>query len=390
MKSDRIIGLDIIRVIAITIVVIFHSAEILKPLNSLPVAGAFIHKLLALTEPFGLLGVELFFVLSGFLIGSILIKIFVRSEWYGFEEIRSFLIRRWFRTLPNFWLILIANYLLYTALHLNSFNADYFQYFLFVQNLWHRHPEFFPEAWSLAIEEWFYLTLPTVLLVIAWLFRNKSKKNKILFTFICYASVFFLLRVLCSDTQNTDPLYFDYGIRKIVMFRLDAISYGLLIAFLNTFYNEQLMKMRKTLLLISVSGIVIVTGVHYMGIHPHFNFYHRYAGYRFFHNTLFLTLIPLFFCLSIPFASGVREIKSGSLSMVISTISKISYSVYLTHFTLILLPMNALMHYTVSNCVPIYIIYIAVVFGLSYGLYRYFEVPMMNLRKSISKEEPKI
>ena len=54
-------------------------------------------------------GVELFFVLSGFLIGGILIKTFQKDNSFGIKTISNFWIRRWFRTLPNYDLILILN-----------------------------------------------------------------------------------------------------------------------------------------------------------------------------------------------------------------------------------------------------------------------------------------
>ncbi len=390
MKSDRIIGLDIIRAIAITIVIIFHSAPILYPLRTLPVIGSVVHKLLALTEPFGLLGVELFFVLSGFLIGTILIKIYLRSEHFGFKEIRSFLVRRWFRTVPNYWLILVLNYVLYTSLNLHIFQIDYLQYFVFIQNLWSKCPQFFPESWSLAVEEWFYLTLPVVLLLASFLFLKKGKKSVLFITFFIYATVFFLVRVFLTNSTNNDPLYFDYGVRKIVMFRLDAICYGFLIALMHVYYNGRLMKVKRQLLLISVVGIIVITGIHYIGIHPNFMFYNKYAYYRVFHNTVFLALIPLLFSLSIPYAASMKEIKSRRLSIAISTISKISYSMYLVHFTMLYMAFEHFVVFTKYNCIPLYIAYWVLVIGISLFLYHFYEIPLMNLRKKISKEEPSI
>ena len=49
-----------------------------------------------------------------------------------------------------------------------------FRYFIFSQNLYQPHPLFFPEAWSLSIEEWFYLTFPNFNLFII----QKVKKQK--------------------------------------------------------------------------------------------------------------------------------------------------------------------------------------------------------------------
>jgi peptidoglycan/LPS O-acetylase OafA/YrhL len=75
MDTKRIFGLDLIRAIAVLSVVFAHSASLLSPFYRLPYVGWFLENCSAL----GLLGVELFFVLSGFLIGSILIREYMRS-----------------------------------------------------------------------------------------------------------------------------------------------------------------------------------------------------------------------------------------------------------------------------------------------------------------------
>ena len=78
-KSNRIFGLDVIRSISIFLVLLSHTFAI------------------QIFE-FGILGVEIFFVLSGFLIGQILIRNF--DSGISLSKITDFWKRRWFRTLP--------------------------------------------------------------------------------------------------------------------------------------------------------------------------------------------------------------------------------------------------------------------------------------------------
>ena len=387
MSSDRIVGLDIIRTIAITLVIISHSTPILAPLSELPRVGNLIHKLLEITQPFGILGVELFFVLSGFLIGSILIRIFTASASFGYAEIRSFLIRRWFRTLPNYWLILILNFIVYSALHQHSFGIDYLRYFIFIQNLWYRPPLFFPESWSLSVEEWFYLTLPVGLFLFAFLFKKKEKKTAIIATIIFYAVFFFLLRLLVPDYSITDNKYANFSVRMVTFFRLDAISYGVLIAYLNKFHREQLMKHKKTLMYSGIAGSVLISGIHYAGIHPAFAFYERSLAFRYFTNGVQQSLIPALFCMVLPYASTVRSIRGKFLSNVFTTISKISYSMYLVHFTLVMRAPWNYIKITWHNCIFIYIAYWALVIAISYLLFTFFELPVANLRDKITRKE---
>ena len=99
--SRRIFGIDLIRAIAILNVLIGHGSFILDKANT--------------DFPWIRLisGVELFFVLSGFMIGGIIIKSFEKNPEYGIKDISNFLKRRWFRTLPNYYLILIINIFLF-------------------------------------------------------------------------------------------------------------------------------------------------------------------------------------------------------------------------------------------------------------------------------------
>ena len=93
ISDKRIYGLDILRALAILFVVVGHGKFLLPT------------KLYFLHEAFVFDGVSIFFVLSGFLIGGILIKLLDKSQ-PAKELLVDFWIRRWFRTLPNYFLVL--------------------------------------------------------------------------------------------------------------------------------------------------------------------------------------------------------------------------------------------------------------------------------------------
>ncbi len=116
-------------------------------------------------------GVDLFFVLSGFLIGGILLDARESSNYF-----RVFYTRRFFRILPLYLVCLLATLLLYALtqaglgpriawLWTSEKPVPWFSYPLFLQNFWmavRSTPGIFPISvtWSLAVEEQFYLTLP--------------------------------------------------------------------------------------------------------------------------------------------------------------------------------------------------------------------------------------
>src|SRR5437868_3297260 len=94
MKSQsRSFGLDFVRAFAICLVLISHFA---KPL-----------------EIFGFWGVELFFGLSGYLIGQILWRNFSRVDNWTFRHMTNFWSRRWWRTLPNYYLFYVVWFVFY-------------------------------------------------------------------------------------------------------------------------------------------------------------------------------------------------------------------------------------------------------------------------------------
>lgn len=206
--------LDICRGLAILLVLLSHGRVFLRA--DLP-----------WTEYFrfgGFMGVELFFVLSGFLIGGILIR---QARGGGVHWLRVFYLRRWFRTLPNYYLFVLINVaLVYLAIRPGDL-AVLWQYLVFVQNLFTPHPLFFPEAWSLAVEEMFYLLFPALFLLLARLFRLTSDRA-ILAGALLVLTASLLARVAVASGVTS----WDEEIRKVAFLRFDTLMFGILLAWL--------------------------------------------------------------------------------------------------------------------------------------------------------------
>ncbi len=161
------------------------------------------------------LGVDLFFVLSGYLVGGLLIDAARRDQPW----VMHFWMRRWWRTLPSYYLFLLINLLLWRWIQGSWVNP--LAHVFFVQNLAWEHPNFFPEAWSLSIEELFYLCAPLGFVV----FGMTSAKLRKVFAFalalIVAGIVFRWLWVLQFDPS------WDSGVKKLAILRVDAIAFGL-------------------------------------------------------------------------------------------------------------------------------------------------------------------
>ncbi len=334
-------------------------------------------------SPLGVLGVELFFVLSGFLIGTILIRTFLNTD-YTFRDVRNFWIRRWFRTIPVYWLILTADLLLYKVMNYVKWDAPKLLYYPFLQNLWYPHPlYFFGEAWSLSIEEWFYLTLPVVMYMASRLFRPADKRGFLLRVFVVYLIVFVSARFVNAFHPINGPEQ-DISIRKVVVFRLDAVMYGVLFAYFNYFKKEVLERVKYVLLALSVAGSA---AIYYMIKSPDVNITDPHDPKLKFLSDAFLYLvIPVTFSLCLPFANSVKSIGENYLARGVQYISKISYSVYLVHYSLVFVPFFYFLKLD-SNWViaGLYLLYWTIVILLSSVIYRWYEYPIMRLRDRITK-----
>jgi peptidoglycan/LPS O-acetylase OafA/YrhL len=102
------------------------------------------------TEAVAIAGVEVFFVLSGFVLAPQILDFVVGKPW---RNLGVFLARRWMRTIPPYVVALVAVALMTGKL----FTADLLRYLFYVQNLFYaaNKSDFYPVAWSLSVEEWF-------------------------------------------------------------------------------------------------------------------------------------------------------------------------------------------------------------------------------------------
>ncbi|WP_276134950.1 acyltransferase family protein [Polluticoccus soli] len=370
-SSKRIYGLDILRAAAILFVMQSHSLTYLEPIFNVHYYWLFI-----------LDGVSIFFVLSGFLIGGILIKTIDNNEASP-GNLWQFWIRRWFRTLPNYFLILLMLLPAYRYAF-GQFPDKALQFFSFTQNFASPHPDFFGEAWSLSVEEWFYLLVPAGLFLLTAL--AKAPKRLTILSWICFV----LVSITCYRlyTNLAHPEYFanhtwDRYIRKTVLTRMDSIMFGVLGAYL-CYYFPKLWNARKNALFIA--GILLLFGARIMGTLSDFYYQHFDLSVQ---AIGVLLLLP-----------KLRSISTGKgpAFRFLSFISVISYSMYLLNFTIvqkvliagILKVTGANMQSSVAACLLAYTLFWSLTIGLAYLLYRFYERPMMNLRERFASktEEP--
>jgi peptidoglycan/LPS O-acetylase OafA/YrhL len=360
-EKDRVYGLDILRALAVLFVVLGHGSKLLFPS---------INKITFYLEYDG---VAIFFVLSGFLIGGILIKILEREN-ATYKNLFNFWIRRWFRTLPNYFLVL------FILLILSYFFIDGFsvstggKYFLFAQNLFTPHPAWFPEAWSLSVEEWFYLLIPIIVFGLVGMCKVITNKA------IIWTSVFILIlmtairiyryvEIPVNSFEEWDGIF-----RRQVLTRLDSLMFGLIGAYIFFYYKNTWFRYKNQLFIL---GLVLFLGMKILDRY-HMHVFDLYQCVFSFSLASFATLSLL------PFLSDLKT-GNGVVYKSFTYISLISYSMYLLHFSVI-------QKWIIINLdfpeLPAYVqigskyfLYWSITILVSILMFKYFERPMMKLRE---------
>jgi peptidoglycan/LPS O-acetylase OafA/YrhL len=354
MGAPRQFGLDALRALAVMLVVVAHGSVLAMP-HVVPDRG-----IVYLAH----LGVELFFVLSGFLVGGLLIDAVGKARPGDPRWIGPFWLRRWLRTLPSYYLILAANFALALALD-SGWPADWPLYLVFSQNLAWAHPAFFGEAWSLAVEEWFYLLAPLLAFTALPFIRNARAA-----TWALVAVLVAGLAVRIAVVLASDPAW-DAGVRKIVVLRLDAIAYGvLMVHLLRSEPRVQINTGRLALVGIIVSAMAAAL------------YFQADIDSDLLARTLMFSLCSLGCALLLPWAAQWQAPSwPPAFKSVFTRLALWSYAIYLVHM-LVLRPMLAWLPERASiAAVGLQtVLYLALTLLLAAALYHGFEGPVLRWR----------
>ncbi len=201
---NRTIELDFLRGIAIIAVMGYHFHTVDTGFRVIPIIQyPFTH--------FGREGVNLFFTLSGFLVGGLLLRQYAST---GVIEARRFIVRRMFKIWPAYY-VLIAFHMVAGRHPLSTFA---------LQNLTHLQNYLgtsISQTWSLAVEEHFYLLLPALLIVFA---RWKLRANAILAMLGLICFVVLIARTITVANGGLEAAFFQ------TQYRIDSLLAGVMLA----------------------------------------------------------------------------------------------------------------------------------------------------------------
>lgn len=349
--SDRVPGLDLLRAAAISLVLIGHQ-ELISGLRT-PTGGA---------------GVDLFFVLSGFLIGGILFD--MGDNLSRPRIVLGFWLRRWLRTLPNYYLFLGINILVWLPFYRpNVVRHVVPPYLVFLQNFGHRPDWFFVESWSLCVEEWFYVIFPLAL----WAGLAIGQR----FGRTFWATV--LMMMMASiGLRMAAPAPKDWGldITMVVVYRFDALGWGAMAAAAVRVWPSIWPRVRRPA---AVAGLLLASGC--------FAFQQGHdLGASLLARSLFPTVMALGWALILPWAAACARLPGAFFGSCVAAVARWSYSLYLVNFMVSVAIALYLMPALGGGPVGVLcgeVLFFSVAFAVSAAIYRWFEGPVLHQRKRI-------
>jgi peptidoglycan/LPS O-acetylase OafA/YrhL len=306
----------------------------------------------------GWMGVDLFFVLSGFLISSILLDT-KKSPGY----FRNFYVKRVLRIFPLYYLSLTLFFLPFLIHHGRSVATEALPYFAYVQNISFTIKNQWPvdwlsplnHFWSLAIEEQFYLFFPLLIYAV----RDK------LLPVVC--TILILLTIACR-------LWFFFGLKNGVgcyvftFCRIDSLLIGTMAAL----YARSYTTIRMEYFLLILAAVIFIASVNMDFASP-------------LYSTIGFTCNALFFAFILLFSLSPNNYLSRILgSSVLRHFGKYSYGLYVFHHIYFIL-----INYTVFNyfkepgimqkMVPVFTLAATYISALL--SFHFFETPFLRLKK---------
>ena len=318
-KSKYLPSIDSLRALAVLAVIIYHV-----DVNYLP--GGF-------------LGVDLFFVLSGYLISSLIIKEYKKT---GSLNLYNFYIRRARRLLPAVYFmitVVLVVMVMFNGVLLKKSHLDAIFGYIYSSNWWyifHKLDYFdsfgsqspFKHLWSLAIEEQFYMIFPLLFLLVNGKKKTKDGSYKLnrnfLYVILGVILVSLIAHIILFDINNISRIYFGTDTRafSLLVGVVGAILYPM--DKLNTKITPQENLVYSVVSLISIAALITI-----MIYTSEYNTWMYRGGF------LLVAILGIIIIIS----SGKQHTVMAKLLSFkpVVFIGKISYSLYLWHFPVLVL-----------------------------------------------------
>ena len=365
-SAARLHGLDNLRAFAILFVFLFHSNRWFEHPDWFLKAFQF-----------GWTGVDLFFVLSGFLISSqLLAQIKTDSRF----SMKAFYIKRMFRILPVYYFVLIIYFLF--PFFSNDFGRGQtlpplWKFLTFTQNLGgdFAHARSLGMVWSLCVEEHFYLVLPITL----FLLLKTGWFNKGWLLLIILFIVGFLIRWFAwnhMEYMHNDAAIFKANWINIIYFptwcRLDGLLTGVAIAIVYNYLPAFFTPFSRYANGLIALGILILTAAYFLFGND----------YNFGRTVFAFPVVSVGFGLLVLGAVMPNSFLYQWKSAIMTRIADISYAFYLTHMAVILSTQSLFASFGMAkNSSLLFLLSVVFCSVVALLLHYGIEKPFMKMRK---------
>lgn len=319
----------------------------------------------------GDLGVDLFFVLSGFLITILLLK---EKEICKNISYKNFYLRRVLRIWPLYYFIIIVS--LFILPNISYFNRGHLELYnskellkvvvlfvLLLPNVLYliKPIPFAAQTWSIGTEEQFYLVWPLIV--------NKLKNHKIVFL-SCIVGYWIIYASINLNFFNDIP-YFNLFKNYYKLLKFDVISVGAFGAIL--FYeNRKGVNRLNNLFVFTLSIIALILLYMYLP--------NTYEFFRLIYAILFIIII-----LNLV---GNKEIENIFENKLLKYLGKISYGIYMYHQIIVVLVLKMVLEYfnqfNLFENILVYIATILLTIVISHISYKYLEEPILKYKSNFS------
>ncbi|HQV50822.1 MAG: acyltransferase [Flavobacteriales bacterium] len=337
---------DVLRGIAVILVILHHHA-----------AGGIIGE-------YGWLGVDLFFVLSGFLVSGLIFDEYRRTN--GFAGVR-FLIRRGFKIYPSFYALIIVSALLMEVIGSRDPLMNYIAELFFFQNY---HAGLWSHTWSLAVEEHFYLLLVFAAVVLMALPSRIKWRGMIVLSALLF--LFFLaLRIY---TYQTIPYHVTTHFIPSHL-RMDSLLGGVLLSAWHRFRPVSFKALfgRNSIVLIACMALFLAPVLF-------FRFGSTVMGTIGLSGAFLAGAIAVGMAVSrtpLPETSGIQRYIISPLAWV----GGISYNTYLWHLLVLLVVEKVMVKFSLGGSILELMFFAAGSFLVGSIVTRFIEIPFLRMRE---------
>jgi len=351
--STRLAGLDTLRALAIALVLMSHYQGFVSHAPTFGIMGTI-----------GWAGVDLFFVLSGYLIGNQLLAPAARGDNL---DLKTFFARRLLRTLPNYYAVLAVYLLLPDSPIAGKSMAPIWQFLTFTQNFGLNYGETFTHSWSLCIEEQFYLVFPLAVLVLVGSKRSPRLLWCALFAAIGAGMTVRGMAFMDGMDVFAAPVYYSS------FSRFDELLPGVAIAMLKNFHPAAFARILRHGNALLVAGLAMSAAVLY-GITND-------VPTAFAASTFGFSLVAASFALLTCSALSPGSILNRARIPGAASLALWSYAIYLVHKPVFMALRPELVSRGIDPGAPMTIaaVMAAGILG-GWVLYRVIETPFMQLR----------